>query len=46
MDEITDKFEHIKNHYHCKICPGQFGWYPENEIESVKNHYKKIHQSK
>jgi hypothetical protein len=46
MDEFTEKFEHVKKHYHCKICPGQFGWFQENDINSAKKHHKIFHQDK
>ena len=43
MDEIAENFEHIKKYYHCKLCPGQFGWIPEQEIESLERHYRMFH---
>ena len=46
MDEFTEKFEFVKMHYHCKLCPGQFGWFQENQIESAKKHHKLFHSIK
>jgi len=43
MDKIAEKFKHIKEYYHCKLCPGQFGWIPEKEIEFLERHYKMFH---
>ena len=43
MDKISEKFEHVKEYYHCKLCSGQFGWIPEQEIESLERHYRMFH---
>jgi hypothetical protein len=32
MDEFAEKFEFVKMYYHCKLCPGQFGWFQENQM--------------
>jgi hypothetical protein len=36
MVEFAEKFEFVKKHYHCKLCPGQFGRFQENKVESAK----------
>jgi hypothetical protein len=46
MNEFTEKFEFVKKYYHCKLCPSQFGWFQENQIESAKKHHKLFHSSK
>jgi len=46
MDKIAETFKHIKGYNHCELCPGQFGWIPEKEIESLEIHYKMFHLDK
>lgn len=43
MDKIAKHFEHIKKYYHCRLCPGQFGWIPEHETDSLERHYRIFH---
>jgi hypothetical protein len=43
MDGFLENFEYIKKYYHCKLCPGQFGWIPENNVKSLEKHYKMFH---